>query len=186
MKIGDFLYFAPSLAFADINFSEAALPDQYCQRINGYYLEPAEVLANAEYGFGAGLLVLCAIDALGKVEFPALGVGQRFKLYCRHRLPSFSTDEDAEQLYTAFRCGVVHEARAKDGAEITLESDRTIEPAPGGTRVNPALLLDEVRSALHSQMEEISSDRERMKVFKSYILAQFSEELAGVRTGVEI
>ena len=184
MKIGEFLYFAPGLTFADIDFSEEELPAQYCRRIDGYYLEPAEILANAEHGFGAGLLVLCAIDALAKVEYPSFGVGERFKRYCRNRLPSFSTEGRAEQLYDAFRNGIVHEARAKDGAEISLESGVAAEPAPGGIRVNPVHLLNEVRTALRRQMGEILADGTRMSKFKKYVLKQFSEELAGVNTRV--
>ena len=183
MKIGEFLYFAPDMAFADLDFREEELPNQYSQRIIGYYLAPAELLANNGHGFGSGLLVLCAIDALGKIEFPALGVGGRFKRYCRNRLPSFSNHDHAKQLYEVFRCGITHEARAKDGAEITLESDCTVEPAPGGIRVNPVYLLNEVRTALHTQMEEISADAEKKRIFKKYILTQFSKELVGLRTG---
>ncbi|MEN8170591.1 MAG: hypothetical protein ABFS08_10250 [Pseudomonadota bacterium] len=182
MKIGEFLYFAPELAFADMDFREGELPDQYCRRIDGYYLAPAEYLIDEKHGFAAGLLVLCAIDALGKIDYPNLGVGERFKLYCQNRLPSFSTENYAKQLYEAFRNGVVHEARAKDGAEISLESDRTVELAPGGIRVNPAYLLNEVREALHGQMEGISANKESLIAFKKYILVQFSKELAGLRT----
>ncbi|MFC1351113.1 MAG: hypothetical protein G8D89_01820, partial [gamma proteobacterium symbiont of Clathrolucina costata] len=120
MKIGEYLYFAPGLPFDELELSAAALPGQYIRRIEGFYLEPAEILAQQGHGFGAGVLLLCAIDALGKVDYPAFGVGERFKQYSRERLASVSNADYADQLYDAFRCGVVHEARAKDGAEITL------------------------------------------------------------------
>ncbi|MCM8854641.1 MAG: hypothetical protein LC541_18715 [Candidatus Thiodiazotropha sp.] len=180
MKIGEYLYFAPGLSFVDLDLSATALPGQYIRRIEGFYLEPAEVLAQRGHGFGAGVLLLCAIDALGKVEFPASGVGERFKQYSRERLASFSNADYARQLYEAFRCGVVHEARAKDGAEISLESGNTVEPVPGGIQVNPAGLLLEVRGALHTQMQEIEGDDGRAVAFKDYITEQFSEELAGI------
>jgi hypothetical protein len=183
MKVGEYLYFAPGLAFANIDFRLTELPRQYQRRIEGYYLKPAEYLINEEYGFGAGLLILCAIDALGKVDYPISQVADRFKAYCQKRLISFSNEELAGYLYDAFRCGIVHEARVKDGAEFSLESKTSVEYAPGGVRVNPVHLLSEVRAALDKQMREIESNQEQMVIFKEYVLKQFSHELQGIYMG---
>jgi len=180
MKVGEYLYYAPGLAFADLDFSVTELPIQYKRRIEGYYLNPAEYLINKEHGFGAGLLILCAIDALGKIDYPNKNVKDRFVAYCCKRLVSFPQNTIAVQLYKTFRCGIVHEARAKEGAELTFESLTTVEYAPGGIRVNPLGLLDEVRSALNAQMCEITSDQGLMEGFKRYFLRQFSQELKGI------
>lgn len=184
MKIGEFLYFAPGIAFADLDFREERLPDQYAQRIEGFYLAPASTLVEAQHGFAAGLLIFCAIDALAKIENPDTSVNVRFKNYCMTRLPSFSEESGAKQLYDAFRNGTVHEARAKDGAEISLESDACVESAPGGIRVNPQFLLEEARAALGAQMADISASRDTLVSFKEYLLQQFSSELEGVNTCV--
>lgn len=185
MKIGEFLYFAPSIAFADLDFREERLPSQYAQRIEGFYLTPASTLVKAQHSFAAGLLILCAIDALAKIDNPDMSVNERFKSYCMSRLPSFSEAAGAKQLYDAFRNGTVHEARAKDGAEISLESDGCVESAPGGIRVNPQFLLEEARTALGAQMAEISASRDKLASFKKYLLKQFRSELEGVDACVQ-
>jgi len=185
MKIGEFLYFAPGIAFADIDFREKSLPDQYARRIEGFYLAPANALVKERHGFAAGLLIVCAIDALGKVESPDASVGERFKHYCRARLPSFANEAESRQLYELFRNGTVHEARVKDGTEITFESGVCVETAPGGIRVNPQYLLEEVRSALFTQMEEIRNNDDSLKRFKKYLLQQFHTELEGINTRIQ-
>lgn len=184
MKIGEVLYFAPGLAFADIDFSENELPRSYQKRIEGFYLNPAIELVSAGHGFAAGLLALCAIDALGKVEHPENTVGDRFKSYCTARLSSFSDEEDAKLLYDAYRCGIVHEARAKDGAEITLETGSTVTHAPEGIRINPAHLVYEITKAMNEQMDEIVNSEDKRRSFKNYILSQFKEELVGLLVDV--
>jgi hypothetical protein len=184
MKIGEFLYFAPGLAFADIDFSDSELPKSYKKRIEGFYLVPAAELASAGHGFASGLLVLCAIDALGNVEHPEKSVRDRFEAYCVSQISSFTDEKNAKLLYEAYRCGFVHEARAKDGAEITLESKSTLEYVPGGIRVNPDHLASEVAEALNKHMEEITNSEQKRLEFKRYIIKQFEVELAGLHVGV--
>ena len=183
MKIGEYLFFAPDLCFADLDFDESKLPSQYKERIDGFYLKPAEGLANQEHGFGAGLLVLCAIDALGMVDFPQAGSKKRFKKYIKTRLPSLK--DYATEIYDIFRCGIAHEARAKKGAEISLQIDDAVEPDPGdsGIILNPRQLALNVRAALDSQMNDIRESPDKAREFKDFLLRQFSVELAGVDTG---
>jgi hypothetical protein len=37
MKIGDHVYFAPGIRFADLDLEGPTLPTQYAARIEGYY-----------------------------------------------------------------------------------------------------------------------------------------------------
>ena len=125
---------------------------------------------------------MCAIDALAKVDYPDARVGTRFKKYIRRRLKEL--EAHADEIYNAFRCGIVHEARAKEGAELSLENNVTVMPDPGnsGIELNPKLLVENVRSALRSQMLEIAGDPEKAHAFKIYLLEQFSVELTAVNT----
>src|SRR6266481_5371770 len=63
-RIADQLYFAPNVRFADLDWTGVRLPTQFHQRMSGFYLKPAIVLAEAEHAFASGVLVVCAIDAL--------------------------------------------------------------------------------------------------------------------------
>jgi hypothetical protein len=45
MRRKDGLYFAPKIRFIDIDPSAPALPSQWVARIDGFYLQPARVLA---------------------------------------------------------------------------------------------------------------------------------------------
>ena len=178
MRVGEFLYFAPGLKFVDISLREEELPSQYLERIIGFYIEPAQQLAKMGHAFGSSLLLVCCIDALAKIEYPHSRVGERFKKYCKTRLPSFSSDNLASLLYESYRNGVVHEARGKDGVEFSLEIKGVVEDAPGGIRVNPAKLTNELKLACEKHMLEIENSSTKRTRFKHYMLVQFKEELS--------
>ena len=50
--------------------------------------------------------MLCAIDALGMVDFLHADSKKRFKKYIRTRLPSLK--DYATEIYDIFRCGIAH------------------------------------------------------------------------------
>ncbi len=177
MKIGDTLHFAPRVAFSDLDISAHRLPSQYSLRVEGFYLKPAEELIESGHAFAAGVLIFCAIDALAKVEDQRAAVNTRFKNYCRDRLESFRKQGYAEMLWEGYRNGLVHEARAKNGLELSLESKAAVELMDSGIRVNPTYLLSEVRVALQFQIQEITENKEKLKNFRDFFIFQFAEEL---------
>jgi hypothetical protein len=64
-RIAENLSFAPGITFADLDIINGErLPTQFRQRMAGFYLNPAIDLAVDDHAFAAGVLVVCAIDAL--------------------------------------------------------------------------------------------------------------------------
>src|SRR4051812_11163377 len=86
MRVGDILYFAPGIRFRDVDVNGARLPDQYRQRIVGFYVEPAEGCAASRQAFASGVLLVSCIDALARVRFSERSVGDRIKRFAREEL----------------------------------------------------------------------------------------------------
>jgi hypothetical protein len=164
MRIGDLLYFAPGLRFDQVDLDGPALPDQFRQRTEGFYLLPAEDCAAHQHAFAAGVLLVSCIDALARVRF-GVGVGERFKRFARYELKSFAAGDLAERFYLDFRNGLIHEARLKEGGQFSLEVEKTAQEIDGILLVNPGLLIDEVRSALAGYVAQLhgeSSERAKL------------------------
>jgi hypothetical protein len=106
MRRRDGLYFSPKIRFLDIDPSAEAFPLQWTARIEGFYLEPARVLAASQSGFAAGVLALAALDAIARVVYGE-GVGNRIVRFAEAYLPSFRSSDVAEAPYREFRNGLV-------------------------------------------------------------------------------
>ena len=76
MKLGDVLYFAPGIRFDQVDLGGPRLPEQFRQRVRGFYIAPAEKCAEMDYAFAAGVLLVSCIDALARHRFGD-GVGRR-------------------------------------------------------------------------------------------------------------
>src|SRR2546428_1043928 len=142
MKVGDHIYFAPSIRFSDLDLGGPQLPEQYRIRIEGYYLRPAQRAAEAGDAFAAGLLALTAIDAMSRLYFgpnrPDRKAKTDFQFFARGSLPSFSEPENAKILYEKYRNGLVHEARLKDGCQFEIGLSKTFETTGPAPIVDPA------------------------------------------------
>src|SRR5882672_10174553 len=110
LGIDDILYFAPGILFDEVDLGGQQLPEQFRARIEGFYLQPADLCADKDAAFAAGVLVLACIDALARVQIGG-GVGERFKKFAADELPSFKSGDRAARLYHDFRNGLIHEAR---------------------------------------------------------------------------
>jgi hypothetical protein len=118
--------------------------------MEGFYLQPAELCADKNAAFAAGVLVLTCIDALARIQIGG-GVGQRFRQFAARELSSFRSGDKATRLYDDFRHGLVHEARIKRGAQFLLQFDETIVELDRVLLINPRRLVSEVRKALGRQ-----------------------------------
>jgi len=156
MKIGELLYFAPGIRFDEVDIDGPALPEQFRQRIESLYILPADECAGRQHAFAAGVLLVSCIDALARLRFgDGVGVRERFKRFAREQLKSFAAGDLANRFYLAFRNGLVHEARLKEGAQFSLEIGRTVEELNQLLLVNPKLLSIEVRSALDGYVAQL-------------------------------
>jgi hypothetical protein len=154
-RIAEILYFAPGVRFSDLDLTGVRLPSQFRLRIHGFYLEPASSLARSGHVFAAGVLVVCALDALAQMKTGSTGVRERITAICRS-IPDLAEHDNAAKFCEHFRNGLVHEARIKNGSEFSLEIRRVAVRHRDRLIVNPALLcshtvrlLDDFVSTLH-------------------------------------
>lgn len=175
MRIGEILYFAPGIRFDNVDLDGPSLPEQFGQRMAGFYIEPAEQCASRGYAFAAGVLLVSCIDALARIRFGD-GVGKRFGKFALDELKSFSAPGVAERFYDEFRNGLVHEGRLKNGAQFSLEIGTTIEQLDGILVVNPKYLGNEVRSALDSFVALLQRDEVERTALADALKRDLSED----------
>jgi hypothetical protein len=165
MRLGEILYFAPGIQFDQVDVDGPQLPEQFRRRMAGFYLEPAQECTRRGFAFAAGVLLVSCVDALARLRFGD-GVGKRFKKFAAEELQSFSRGDVADRFYDEFRNGLVHEARLKNGAQFSLETDATVRQCDGLLLVNPQHLASEVEAALDSTLLA-ANDGERRKLAKA-------------------
>ncbi len=164
MRIGDILYFAPGIRFDDVDLDGPRLPEQFRQRVAGFYIVPSKECADRGHAFAAGALLVSCIDALARIRFGD-GVGERFRKFVAEELKSFSGAGITQRFYDEFRNGLVHEGRLKNGAQFSLEIAGTVETLDGILVVNPKHLAAEVLSALDCYVVFLQRDgQERTKL----------------------
>ena len=170
----DELYFAPGVRFADLDFDHGALPSQFGQRITGYYLEPALRLADEGYAFPAGLLVVCAMDALAK--FMTGASSDCIRSLCRN-IPDLATDERAHIFIESFRNGLVHQALVKDGCEFSYDINCVAVLNHGRLSVNPKFLARSVQVLLDDYVQQLNRTPADKAALARKIKSKFRYEL---------
>jgi hypothetical protein len=172
------LCFAPGTTFADLDAAhDYRYPDLFRRRIAGYYLNPAKRLAAKYDAFAAGVLVVCAIDALALMMTSSTSVSGRITAFCRN-IPCLSDGDNAEVFCKSFRHGLVHGARIKDDNEFSYEISKIAVRSHGHLAVHPGLLADEVSRILDLFVADLSRDPTEVKAFASKIRRKFHYELS--------
>src|SRR5439155_21046717 len=111
---------APNVRFADLDVERGfGLTSHFRQRIRGFYLEPALQLAESKHSFAAGVLVVCAMDALGSIISGSGTTESKIKALC-YKIPDLSRNDVADAFCEDFRNGLVHNARIKNGSEFSV------------------------------------------------------------------
>jgi hypothetical protein len=177
-RIGDELYFAPGIPFAAVDLQFGGLPNQFYQRIVGFYLNPAIKLAQARHDFAAGILAVCAADALGGFITGASGSTERIVGFIR-AIPGLEDEGIARLFVDHFRNGLVHEARVKDGGEFSMEVPRVALRRGSSLAVNPRLLADSVHARLSEYRDRLNGNTDELKALKRKIRRRFATELNG-------
>ena len=155
-RIADTLYFAPGVTFADLNISRGErLPSQFRQRIAGFYLNPAVDLAAKNHAFAAGVLVVCAIDALALFTTASQSVTGRIIAFCRN-IPELAEEDNARIFCESFRHGLVHHARIMDGNEFSDEPKKLAVRHGQHLAVNPLMLAKSVIDILDEYVSQLN------------------------------
>lgn len=177
MRLGDYVYFAPGIRFAELDLGGRRLPEQFERRIAGYYLDPALDCCDCGHAFAAGLVIVACIDALARLQYGG-EVGMRFKRFLKEELSSFTDERVAERFYDQFRNGLVHEARVKKGGQFSLEQSETVVVDGSILSINPRLLANEVRAALKRYVALLVADDSARLELAQVLKREFLEELA--------
>jgi hypothetical protein len=183
MRIQDILYYAPGVKMELLlAFTSQQIIDVYKKRIDGYYLEPADILNREKKPFGAGDLCFDAIDAIARYQLKSKKVGYRFKKWIS-RLPDFNrlSWDELERVYDDFRNGVTHEARVKNGGQFTYGITKAVDIVDGVVLVNPKLLLEQVSGEFNKEIREIKNNEREAQRISEWIKEDLKEDLK--RTG---
>src|SRR5665811_2022552 len=156
MRIEEHLYFAPGIRFEQVDLEGPELPNQFQLRITGFYIDPAEKLAQRGDVFASGVLLVCCLDAMARFWFGG-GSKKRFISIVNKKIESFINNYDlSERFYNDVRCGLVHESRIKNRGEFSLDFQSTIKCIDNIVFVNPKSLAQEVRAALDSYVDSFN------------------------------
>ena len=176
-RIADRLYFAPSITFADLDIERGErLPTQFRQRIAGYYLNPAVDLAVEGHAFAAGVLVVCAIDALALFTTGSQSVTGRITAFCRN-IPELTEEENARIFCESFRHGLVHHARVMDGNEFDDSINKIAVRNGKHLAVHPLLLAKKVIEMLDEYVDGLNRNPEAKAAFLKKLKRTFRYEL---------
>jgi hypothetical protein len=178
-RIADDLYFAPEITFAKLDIVRGErLPTQFRQRMAGFYLNPAIDLAEDNHAFAAGVLVVCAIDALALLTAGSQStVTERITAYCRN-IPELTGKENARIFCESFRHGLVHHARVKDGNEFSNGISKIAVRHGQHLAVNPLLLAKKVLEMLDAYVEDLNRNPASKAAFLKKIKRTFKYELS--------
>ena len=180
MNIGEVLYYAPGIKFtALVNAGDKSLIDAFEKRINGYYLDAADVLNKNKHAFGAGDLCFDAIDAVAGHEFGRKRgqQGERFKKWIS-KLPDFKKLSwgELEMVYDDFRNGVTHEARIKHAGQFTYEIGRAVYIEENRVMINPKILLDQLREEFLNYIDVAKQNPEAASRLSNSIRKDIEED----------
>jgi len=202
MRIDDQIYFAPGIRFQDLNWDNPlALVDAFKKRVCGLYLIPAQdfiTIARNDpdvnrlpgLAFGCGVLCSTAIDFLAGFEFfPSKNVSVRYEKWLLRRIgmlaqanPGNPKKTLAVRFYEDFRNGLVHEGRIKNASQFSLDQglfqENPLYTIIQGTMiVNPAELLECIRSGLNTYLDETQFDENSIEKLKNTLNSFFSADI---------
>ena len=176
MNEGDILYFAPRIRFGEVDLNGSGLPNQYHERIIGFYVDPAEECAARGQAFASGVLLVTCIDAPALARYGG-PTGERFRRFAREELRSFSRPLE-DRLYEDFRNGLVHEARVKNGGQFSLDIESTVEERAGLMLINPEQLAVEVRDSVEAYKNLLMRDDAARRGLSCTLARDFAKEFA--------
>ena len=157
----DVLHFSPKYKFSDLVWeNKHGLIDAFKDRVEGFYMHPAQKLNMDKDGFAVGLLCVATIDCLARISSETeKDVGGRFVLWLSVNIDEFKDSDLATRFYKEFRCGLVHEGRIKNAGEFSYEYPKMVSPFNGSIMVNPDKLLRAVEGSFQSYLQRLRNLR---------------------------
>jgi hypothetical protein len=156
MRIGDALFFSPNYLFRDLDFTN---PDQiavvFQDRVDGFYLMPAERLIASKDAFAAGLIIFAGVEFLARASSesePSAWLADNLNI-------------DAAMMakvWEYFRHGLTHEGRVKGSAQFSFDTGGVVVEADGIYVVNPEHLLRGVRKSFQDRCAGFNANRKKL------------------------
>jgi len=191
MKRGDILYFSPKYKFSDLQWdNKDALIDAFRDRVEGFYLNPADELNQNYCAFSAGVMCVTSIDFLARITSGVEKVTRKeFESWLKHNIEPFDeSDPDnasqslAKRFYHEFRCGLVHEGRIKNAGQFSYHFEKLIEIKESAMIVNPHALLNAIEESFTQYIDKVKNDDFAFQSFKCALIRDFRKEVELVKT----
>lgn len=178
MRIDEHLLFSPNNKFEDIDLKDKnLLIDAFKDRVEGFYLEPINLLNTNKKAFASGTLCTTAIDFLARIYFSddKDRVGWRIKKLFKEFM--INDTKNASYFYKFFRNGLVHEGRIKKGHQFSYDFPELIFEDNDIMIINPKILLDKISIFLDKYCEELKNDEDKFNHFRNMIQNDMEKEL---------
>ena len=185
MRIGDVVYCSPGHKFIDLKWDDKEnLLTAFRDRVEGFYLVPAQQLNDAKQAFASGVICVSTIDFLARIQIGEERVGQRIEKWMANNLPMFAkTDPEnhsrnlARRFYDEFRNGLVHEGRIKNGGQFSYDRRNIVETPRPVMIVNPRLLADGISDSFAKYLEIVAVDEFTFQSFRCALISCFQVDL---------
>jgi hypothetical protein len=185
MRIGNYVYFAPSIRLKDLDLSDKdKLIDSFKQRMNEYYLEAIKLLNEQKSAFAAGIIEFSMIDALARYsskENSQSRSGERFKqILCN----GFKLEKEiAKRVYEEFRNGLLHENHIKNCGQFWYKvSSKSCTIENNRLMVDPANLHEELTTFFQEYIQTLKTDENQYNLFLRLIKDDFGDEIQHFRS----
>ncbi len=180
MRIGGKLHFSPKYKFSDIDWNnDQILIDAFQDRVENFYIRPAQKLNASKDGFAAGVLCVTTIDFLARIALGVPKITRRdYVKWVRSNIQIFQHLNLASRLYVEFRCGLVHEGRIKNTGQFSYEHPDIVKVDNGAMSINPDLLLKSVEESFGIYLEKLKADGLVLSAFRKALLRDFRNDIA--------
>jgi hypothetical protein len=190
MKIGDILYFSPNYKFNQIDWNnKEELIKIFKDRVDGFYLNPADDLNKKEYGFVAGLVCVTLIDFIARISMGKHGRSRFEKWLCKN-IPDFNEKDSnssnrslAKRFYEEFRNGLIHEGRIKKCGQFSYDFKNTVSVNDGIMLINPETLLKDLKKVFAEYIREVKENQEAFGKLKEALKRDFQGDVEYSVTG---
>jgi len=183
MRVEDILHFSPKYKtpYLDLDNGDELI-NAFVDRVEEFYLKPAEKLNNEFEAFAKGVLILTAIDFIGEF-FIRTESSNRIKKFCSELSSIKGLKNEALKkgqvkiINDDYRNGLIHEGRIKNMGQFFYATEDLISVGEGVSMINPTTLLNETRSIFYKYVGKINNSKDEMFHFKNKFKQHFENEI---------
>jgi len=188
LDIENELFFSKNYRYKDLEWdNEKLIIDAFKDRIDTFFIEPAEKLTDKKYyGFMLGLICMATIDYISRFEYENIGK-KRLEVWLENNIPKFNDKDEtipsrnlSRRFYNDFRNGLSHNGMIKNGGHFFYGVDLIIQK-DGFMVVNPRLLLKEIKKFVKKFIKELGNNPEKYINFKRILREDHRKDLRKIK-----